>query len=86
MPDEEFLKNFHFKVESTKAIFDLFSKTISIQATLASLKDIIFNNLKELTYKSEEELLEEYETIFQIHKHELLTDFISKYGQVNSSN
>ena len=82
MPDEEFLNTFHFKAEPSKAIFDLFSRVISAQATLASLKDLVLENLHECNGKSKESLLGEFEAIFEEHKRELLTDFISRYGQV----
>ncbi len=85
MHDEEFLKNFQYKVDATKAIFDLCSRTISIQASLSSLKDLVFENLKECTEKNEEELLKEYETFYNGHRHEILTDFMVKHGQLNSS-
>ena len=51
MGDEEFLKNYRFNVYPAKAIFNLFSKTISIQATLSSLKILFLKTLKNMPEK-----------------------------------
>ncbi len=81
MPEfKELLENFNFQAEPSKAVFDLFSRVISLQATVASLKDLVFENLGICTDKNEQELLIEFENIYSDHKRELLTDFISKYG------
>jgi hypothetical protein len=79
---KKILEDFDFKVDPEKAVFDLFSRVISVQATLYSLKDLVFENLKQFSGKSEEELTEEFELFFSDHRRELLTDFISKYGKI----
>ena len=85
MPEfKDFLENFNFQAEPSKAVFDLFSRVISLQATVASLKDLIFENLSINTGKNEEELLSEFENFYSDHRRELLTDFISKYGKIKS--
>ncbi len=83
MPEfKELLEKFNYKADTSKAIFDLFSRVISLQATLSSLKDLVFENLTNCTGKSEEQLLKEFEEFFAEHRKELLTDFISKYGKL----
>jgi|GEM_PF-2426468 len=79
---KELLEKFNYKADTTKAVFDLFSRVISIQATLSSLKDLVFENLSSCTGKSNQELLKEFESFFAEHKKELLTDFLSKYGEL----
>ena len=83
---KEILENFNFQAEPNKAVFDLFSRVISMQATVASLKDLVFENLKICTGKNDEELLKEFESIYADHRRELLTDFISKYGKLKKDN
>ena len=83
MPElKEILENFNFQAEPGKAVFDLFARVISLQATVASLKDLVFENLKIGTNKNEEELLSEFENFYSDHRRKLLTDFISKYGKI----
>lgn len=85
MPEfKKILDNFNFQAEPSKAVFDLFSRVISLQATVASLKDLVFENLKHCSGKDDEELLKEFEDFYSDHRHELLTDFISKYGKIKS--
>lgn len=79
---KELLDKFNYKADTTKVIFDLFTRVISIQATLSSLKDLIFENLSQCSGKSDAELLREFELYFAEHQKELLTDFISKYGEL----
>lgn len=85
MPEfKEILENFNFEAEPNKAVFDLFARVISLQATVASLKDLVFENLSINTGKNNEELLSEFENFYSDHRRELLTDFISKYGKIKS--
>lgn len=81
---KEILENFNFKAEPNKAVFDLFSRVISLQATVSSLKDLVFENLKTCANKNDEELLSEFEHYYSDHRRELLTDFISRYGKIKS--
>ena len=77
-------ENFDFQAEPSEAVFDLFSRVITDQATVSSLREMIFKHLSECSGKSEDELLKEYENIYSKKMHELLTEFVSKYGIMNN--
>jgi len=83
---KEILDGFHFEAEPNKAVFDLFSRVASMQVTVSSLKDLVFENLKTCTGKNDDELLKEFEQYYEGHRKEILTDFISRYGIIKSGN
>ena len=81
----ELLDNFNFEADTSKAVFDLFSRVLSTQATIASLRELIFQHLSNSTGIEHTEIVEQYNDIYTGNMNELLSEFVSRYGVMQSS-
>jgi hypothetical protein len=78
------IEGFDFEADPGEAVLDLFLRVIVCQASVASLKEISFKYLSEVTMKPVEEIDQEYQSVFDELKHELIAKFVSQYGKLSN--
>ena len=78
------LEGFDFEADPGEAVLDLFLRVIVCQASIASLKEISLKYMSEVALKPVEELDQEYQSVFDELKHELIAKFVSQYGKLSN--